>query len=80
MTAIPGIRHVLRVYLASDKTGHLFVFSLESPVPFPPVENPDPSALVAELGGGAIGALAEADDWRLMTDDEIRAYKENEYA
>jgi hypothetical protein len=73
-----GIRYGLSVYVTSDKLASDTVVTLESPRPLPPVTaRSDLKALMASIDCcEAFESLAKsADDWRLMTDEEIARFK-----
>ncbi|MGO8738592.1 hypothetical protein [Rhodoblastus sp.] len=77
--AIPGIRYGLSLYWVSEKAGLSTVVSLEGPIHFPPVKHADPSKPLASFGcGHVLAPLGEIDDWRLMSDAEVRDYKEGD--
>lgn len=77
---LPGVRYAIVVYIVSDRLNVETVLTLEAHSPFPEVtDRPDLQALMAHLACGETfdGLLQQADDWRLMSDAEIKSYKES---
>lgn len=75
---IPGIRYGLSVYITSDRRGLDTVVSLESPIPLPTCDSHDLPALLKLLRSeNVLADLGDVEDWRLMTEEEVRNYKEH---
>ena len=72
-----GVRYAVEVYFTDgDLNAHL---TIRSSVPLPEVEGtPDLPELLRIFGQEPENILMPDIDWRLMTDEEIKAYIEDE--
>ncbi len=80
-TPIEGVRYAIHIYVTSDALAADVVVTLEGERPLRPLgERRSLKELVEYAGVEPFSALRGADDWRLMTADEIAQYKEASHA
>lgn len=79
--SIPGIRYSVSVYLISESKDAEIIMTIDSPVVLPPViAAPSADAILRQFGCDAAQLFGGADDWRLMTIEEVADYRERQNA